>query len=59
MDERLGKDKNYFLDSSEIRRKYNWEDSIDLENGIKDTFDWVDKNFEELKKLNWDYIHKK
>ena len=59
VEERLGKDKNYFLDSSKIRKKYKWEDSISLENGIKDTFDWVDQNFEELKKLKWDYIHKK
>ena len=59
VEERLGKDKNYFLDSSKIRKKYNWEDSINLENGIKDTFHWIDQNLEDLKKLNWDYIHKK
>ncbi|MDC3169371.1 GDP-mannose 4,6-dehydratase, partial [Prochlorococcus sp. AH-716-E17] len=28
VEERLGKDKNYFLDSSKIRKIYNWEDSI-------------------------------
>ena len=59
VDERLGKDKNYFLNSDKIRNVHNWQDSIKLEDGIRQTIDWVDKNIEELNKLPWDYIHKK
>ena len=57
--ERLGKDQNYLLDSNNIRREHNWTDTINLDEGIKETIDWVDKNFDELKNIPWEYIHKK
>ena len=57
--ERLGKDQNYLLDSNNIRREHNWTDTINLDEGIKETIDWVDKNFDEMKKIPWEYIHKK
>ena len=59
VEERLGKDKNYFLNSDNIRNIHNWHDSIKLEDGIKQTIEWVDKNMGEFIKLPWEYIHKK
>lgn len=56
--ERLGKDQNYLLDSSNIRRIHNWDDSITLDQGIRKSIDWVDENIDQLKSLPWDYIHK-
>ena len=58
VDERLGKDKNYLLDSSNIREKFGWQDTIDLEDGIKNTIKWIEDNFEEIKSMNWNYQHK-
>ncbi len=58
-EERLGKDKNYLLDSSKLRNYFNWKPEIGLENGIRETINWVDKNLDELKDLPWSYNHKK
>jgi len=58
-DERPGKDAAYLLDSSKLRNEINWKDHISLEDGIRQIRDWVNDNFEELKKQPLEYIHKK
>lgn len=57
-EDRPGKDAAYTLDSSKIRNKLGWNDTISLEKGIEETIDWVKSNFEELKKYPDYYIHK-
>ena len=57
-EERLGKDQAYLLDSSKVRQELNWSDKIKLEEGLKETLNWVDKNLEVLQTLPADYIHK-
>jgi len=57
--ERLGKDSAYLLDSSKAKDALNWEPQILLEDGIEETIKWVEANIEVLKKLPWEYIHKK
>jgi len=58
VDERPGKDAAYLLDSSKLRKELTWVDSIGLEEGIGETIDWINDNFEELKKQPFEYIHK-
>ncbi|SVC70402.1 uncharacterized protein METZ01_LOCUS323256, partial [marine metagenome] len=58
VDERLGKDSSYLLDSSKARKKLGWNPAISLKEGIQGTIDWVTDNFDELKKQPFDYIHK-
>jgi len=57
-DERPGKDAAYLLDSSKLRMELGWADRIKLEDGIRQTIDWVNVNFEELKRQPFEYIHK-
>ena len=57
--ERLGKDQSYLLDSSKLREKFNWVEDFNLDSGINDTINWVNKNLDELKNYSWDYQHKK
>ena len=57
-EERLGKDQSYMLDSGKIRDELGWKDTIDLEEGIKATIEWVDSNLDTLKNLPHGYIHK-
>ena len=57
-EDRLGKDQAYLLDSTKLRENFNWEDKVNLEQGLNDTLSWVDKNIEILKSLPADYIHK-
>ncbi len=56
--ERLGKDQSYLLDSSAIRKEFNWEEKVDLKQGIQATFEWIDLNISKLRNMSWDYTHK-
>lgn len=56
--ERLGKDQNYLLDSSNVREYFNWEEKYQLIDGLKDTIKWIENNYGQLKNLNWNYQHK-
>ena len=57
-EDRLGKDMSYLLDSSAIRNKFDWCEKINLEDGIKETISWIEKNFEILSQESWEYHHK-
>ncbi len=57
--ENKGKDFAYKLSSNKLRKEFNWKPSINLNYGIKETIIWVNNNFEDLKKLNLIYKHKK
>ena len=56
--ERLGKDLNYLLDSQKLRKSFNWNDKISLEEGLDLTLDWIKSNLISLKNLPWEYKHK-
>ena len=57
-EDRLGKDQSYLLDSSKLRKDFGWEDKINLDEGLKETLSWVDKNLASLSSLSSEYIHK-
>lgn len=56
--ERLGKDSAYMLDSKKLRGTLGWQDHVALDAGLDDCIAWAKKNFEDLKQLPYDYIHK-
>ena len=56
--ERMGKDQSYMLDSNKLRKEQNWQDNINLEEGILFTVQWIDNNIDLLKNLPHNYIHK-
>ena len=57
-EERLCKDQSYKLDSGKIRKQLGWQDTIDLDDGITSTIEWVDSNLDTLKNFPHEYIHK-
>lgn len=57
--DRIGKDQAYLLDSSKIRTKLKWHDTISLDKGLIDTLNWVKNNINLLNKLPNEYKHKK
>lgn len=57
-EDRLGKDQAYLLDSTKIRNELGWTHKVSLSDGLKETLAWVEANFEVLKTLPADYIHK-
>ena len=56
--ERLGKDAAYLLDSSKLRSTFGWTDHVSLKEGIHEVIQWVDDNFDILKKQPYEYLHK-
>jgi len=57
--ERAGKDATYQLSSQKLKQSFGWYNMTSLDSGLDQTIDWVKNNFEELKKSNMEYIHKK
>ncbi len=58
VDERLGKDQNYLLNSDKLRKVHSWSDKINLELGLESTLKWIEKHLSILRDLPWDYQHK-
>ena len=57
--DRPGKDAAYLLDSSKAKKEFDWQPKVSLEDGIMETIDWVQNNFDELIKQPMEYLHKK
>jgi len=58
VDDRLGKDAAYLLDSTKARVTLGWQDKISLEQGIEETISWVKDNLDILKQQPFNYIHR-
>ena len=42
-----------------LENEFGWKPRVSLENGIKETIDWVQNNFDDLIKEPMEYFHKK
>jgi len=58
VDERLGKDLGYFLDSARLREDLGWRPRVDLETGIKSVVTWINENIDDLVDVPSVYVHK-
>jgi len=58
VEDRLGKDSAYHLDSSKVREELNWQDTITLDQGLDDCIGWATKYFDVLSEQEHNYIHK-
>ena len=58
VEERLGQDKAYTIDSSKARNELGWTTKVSIEEGLKQTIDWVESNFELISSLSLNYQHK-
>lgn len=58
VEERLGQDKAYTIDSTKAQKELGWRPTISLERGIEETIEWVNTYFEEIKKEPLEYLHK-
>ena len=56
--ERTGKDAAYLLDTQKARNELGWQDTITLDQGIKETLSWVEQHRDEILTHPIDYIHK-
>jgi dTDP-glucose 4,6-dehydratase len=58
VEDRLGKDLGYFLNSSKLRKELGWKPLVTLSDGINSVIQWVDSNLEDLRERNPEYVHK-
>ena len=58
VEERLGQDKAYTIDSTKAREDLGWKPKISLDEGLKQTFDWIEKDFSIINNQVLDYQHK-
>ena len=58
VNERLGQDAAYVIDSSRARTELAWFPEISLDQGISEVVEWIDFHWDALKGLPHDYVHK-
>jgi len=58
IDERPGQDAQYIINSNKARTELNWQPLIPIEQGIKETIEWINSNWETIKNLPTTYLHK-
>lgn len=56
--DRAGKDQAYLMDASKARSELGWTPKNAFVDGIRETIRWVRENFQEIRTLPWDYVHK-
>lgn len=55
---RRGLDAAYILDSTKAKEKFSWEPKISLEQGLNETINWINHNWETILEESLDYVHK-
>ena len=58
VEERLGQDKAYTIDSTKARQELKWQPRISLVEGLEQTISWVEDSYPEIEKQPLEYIHK-
>jgi dTDP-glucose 4,6-dehydratase len=59
VDDRLGHDRRYAIDSSRMQREFGWKPSVTFEEGIEKTFAWYQDNREWVRKLEENLVERK
>ncbi len=57
--DRPGKDLVYYMSSRKLKSSLKWKSKFNLQDGIKQTINWIDKNYYYLNKSKLKYEHKK
>ena len=57
VEERLGQDAVYEIDSSLIRSELGWSTKISLDEGLRQTASWVENNWQAISRCSLEYQH--
>lgn len=58
VEERLGQDKAYIIDSTKARNEFGWAPQISFDEGIQKTINWIEDDFSKIKNEPLVYVHK-
>ena len=58
IDENYGQDAIYSLNSDKIRNQLGWSPQISLEKGIQEVIKWIDDNWDVIRNMPLEYVHK-
>ena len=59
VEERLGQDAAYIIDSTKARTELGWNPRVTIEQGLQEVVDWTEMNWSEVSSLQLEYEHKK
>ncbi len=57
VEERLGQDRAYVIDSSRARQEFGWCPDIDIAEGLGSVIDWVEKDWQSIRDCPLEYEH--
>lgn len=58
VEERLGQDAAYVIDSSKARKEFGWSPAITIEEGLSQVIEWINSEWDSIKNEPLEYIHK-
>lgn len=58
VEERLGQDSRYSLDCSKARDELGWQPKMSFEDGVQETIDWIESNWDQVVQEPLVYQHK-
>lgn len=58
VEERLGQDAAYVIDSSKARQEFGWKPKITIDDGIDKCIKWINDNWDTIESLPLEYEHK-
>jgi dTDP-glucose 4,6-dehydratase len=58
VEERLGQDAAYVIDSSKARQELGWRPEISFEEGIAGVVKWIEDNWSQIQEEKLEYVHK-
>jgi dTDP-glucose 4,6-dehydratase len=58
VEERLGQDAAYIIDSSKARSEFGWKPVVSMEEGLSAVVKWIENNWERINKEPLEYIHR-
>lgn len=56
--ERPGQDARYWLDTTKAHSELGWNAEVDFEDGVRDVIEWIQENWDEIRRLPLEYRHK-
>jgi dTDP-glucose 4,6-dehydratase len=59
IDQNFGQDSKFSISSDKLRSELNWKPKISLKKGVQEVIFWIEKNWNEISKMQLEYIHKK